>query len=265
MANLLEICKKEVVYQSPRDGSTGVAEWASHEPCYADKNRFILFQDKSSKKSYNFDDLTEQLLLKWRSKAIFVIVYPYTTNIISQKDFDFVKTNLIDAGSKDRSGADSTCSLMSLVAKLKRIHGSRYDATESVYLQWANFIQHAPGHKREQLMEDEPPEQYKCLFKNIDGPANTKRLNTIRQNDGMAENVMDRAKSDIASLRSFYDAIVDAVKTFGEKLSEIEIRMEERHCMLEMIQESVTVSEDEFSQSIAAEITDMPDVDHDDN
>ncbi|XP_062534804.1 uncharacterized protein LOC134203983 [Armigeres subalbatus] len=254
--------RKEIAYQPACNGEDAIAEWVTNQPTFSDKNRFIVFHDKDQKKSFTCDQITEKLLSKWRGRTIHVLVHPYSLSIVSQKDYDFVCNRLLNTGAKDRAGADTNLSLMTLVAKLKRMNNHRYEATESAYVQWANYIQHAPAHTREELLDGEPPKQYANLFTEINGPTAAKCLNAVKSDAGIAENILDRFDTDFVALKQQFDKIVNAVDDFRKLLTEMDQRRDERKAMLTMMKNAVAVQETDFSRSVAELVTDVPDVDH---
>lgn len=248
--------KREVLY----DAASTILDWSPCKPQWEDRNRFFLFQDKAMKKTFRMDDLTMELLQGWHGRDINMFCLVYSLSLKSLKDFNTAKSKLMTCKSKDRAGADSNQSLQQLVVELKDKNNSKFRALETSYVLWANFIQDQPAYKQQDLIDGEPPSEYRHLFKELSGPKIDEQLRTVREDAIMADTVNEAVDSELQEIGEALMEVKESVRKLEEKFLNVQGRYQARRSVLGAV--SRAVSEGEYSRSIAANIVDAVDVDH---
>lgn len=153
------IIKREIVV----NGDT--IAWAENEsPTQDEMGKFIVFQDKSAKKTYLVSQIDSEALRKMRDKHVNVMIHIYGRSISSKGVHQKVTAMLLQPADRDRAGAHSIVSLLDFVRQLKNIHGSYLSANTSSWTMWANAIHSGPIHKQESMMNDLPPSHLIHLF-----------------------------------------------------------------------------------------------------
>lgn len=250
--------KREVLY----DPSSTTLEWSPCHPRWEDRNRFFLFQDKTMKKTYRLNDLNMELLQSWSGRSINLYCLVYSLSLKSLKDFNTAKSNLMTSKSKDRAGADSNQSLQELVTELKEKNRKRFRALETSYILWANFIQDQPSYKRMDLVDQDPPNEYRHLFKDLSGPTVAEQARTVREDVVIAETVNDAVEAELNEISDAFMEVKESVRKLEEKIANVRNRYLARRSVLGAVSRAVT--EGEYSRTIANHIVDCEDVDHED-
>lgn len=172
-----------------------------------------------------------------------------------------VKSKLFQPVNRDRAGAPSNVLLAETVQQLKNIHRGHYVSDEINWSIWATYILKQPENDRPRMSSDAPPINIVHLFRSVPLPQD-QMLDSCRKDLKVANTVVDFFEEDLKSLRSSYDSLSTVMVTFGARLSAMEKKVGEFRAMLTSMNGSVTPSEEPFSRSIADEITDLVDVDH---
>lgn len=248
--------KREVLY----DPASTILDWSPCKPQWEDRNQFFLFQDKAMKKIFHMDDLTMELLQGWHGRKINMFCLVYSVSLKSLKDYNTVKSKLMTSKSKDRAGADSNQSLQQLVVELKEKNKSKFRALETSYVLWANFIQDQPSYKQLDLIDEEPPSEYRHLFKELSGPNIDEQLRTVREDAIITDTVNDAVESELQEIREAFMEVKESVRKLEEKIMNVQSRYQARRSVLGAV--SRAVSEGEYSRLIANNIVDTRDVDH---
>ncbi|KAJ6639522.1 hypothetical protein Bhyg_12268, partial [Pseudolycoriella hygida] len=107
-------------------------EWSQNELNAKDLHKFVVFQDKVSKRTYEVLAVTKKLLLSWKNKkGIICFVHGYGTILKKKHQYELALKQIIQPGTVDRAGATDLI------------------ATEASWLRWANWIQKQTGPERD--------------------------------------------------------------------------------------------------------------------
>lgn len=175
--------------------------WAVNEsPSQDEMEKFVVFQDKSAKKSYLVSQINSDALWKMRNKHVNVMVHVYGRSISSKAVHQKMTSVLLQPADRDRAGAHSTVSLMEFVSRLKEIHGSYLSAHTSSWTMWASAIHSGPEHKQESMMSDLPPAHLVHLFRSVP-TAETAIIKSAQNGLQIAGNLNDLYSENMSSLR----------------------------------------------------------------
>lgn len=76
----------------------------NEEPIEADLHKFVLFYDKVSKRTTEFDSVNTSILQLWRNRCVYLYIHEYSMHISSKGMFQTVQKKLIQPLEKDRAG-----------------------------------------------------------------------------------------------------------------------------------------------------------------
>lgn len=167
---------------------------------------------------------------------------------------------------RDRAGADSTVSLMELIAKLKGIHGQHYSANHSVSVMRANFIQSSPANEsRERLTNECPPMHLIHLFRSYPLSDN-KKISSARNGLQITDNVLDSLKGQIKLFRQNFDAtrqsLMYSLDMMDCRLKSLEEIVESNLRLVSVMSNTLLPEENETSKRQESLLVDCEDVDH---
>lgn len=203
------IIKREIVVNDES------ISWAENEiPTQDEMAKFVVFQDKSAKKTYLVSQIDSDSLRKMRNKHVNVMVHIYGRSVSSKSVHQKVTNVLLQPADRDRAGAHSTVSLLDSVRQLKDIHGTYLSANTSSWTMWANAIHNGPIHKQESMMKDLPPSHLIHLFRSVP-TAETEVMRSVQNGLQIAGNLNDLYAENLATLRDeFRKAKAIAMRAF---------------------------------------------------
>ncbi len=217
------IIKREIVIND--DNIT----WAENEtPIQDEMGKFIVFQDKSAKKTYLVSQIDSDALRKMRNKHVNVMVHTYGRSVSSKSVHQKVTAMLLQPANRDRAGAHSTVSLLDLVRQLKERHGSYLSANTSSWTMWANAIHSGPIHKQESMIDDLPPAHIIHLFRSVP-TAETEVMRSVQNGLQVAGNLNDLYCENLGSLR---DEFLKAKEIASRAFDLFEVRLQAAEDML---------------------------------
>lgn len=257
--------KREVVFTCDESG-VAKPSWSGKEsPEEDDFVRFALFNDKVSHRTLRPDQLTETILQNWRTKEIHLLLHVYSTSVNNKAVFQSVHDTLLGPGSHDKSGAASNTTIEELIKKLRNAHGHYWEAHHIAWMMWANAISVSEPHVQERMIFDAPPDHLAKLFRAKEQP----RVQSIARNFSVAHCVNHGYHDDILAIRHSYDQLETMLSdvTMGMKLlkkhiESLESRAALGESFLTAAEQAVLVEENNFSASLASNVADADDVDH---
>ncbi|XP_053691204.1 uncharacterized protein LOC128739731 [Sabethes cyaneus] len=256
---------REILFVPNVDG-TSSPSWSSNEvPIESEFHKFVLFQ--SGRRNYTLDKLSNEnnnLLQSWRDKEISLYLHIYSLSISSRAVWNSVKDVLIDPAEKDRSGAALTQAVFELSDNLRSTHGNHLEGHGMAWSFWANSILNAPAHLRE-TMKNYPPQHLSHLFRAKEGP----RISAIKRELNVAHSVNNSFHEEITSLRQAFDVLDTSfehlrgtMNIVKHRLEALEIRDKLSENLINAMESSTNVQEDQQGKTLSMEITDTEDVDH---
>lgn len=234
-------------------------------PSREDIGKFVSFQEPNGRKLTQSNQVTTQWLQKQRDKPVNILIHVYGMTISNKSIWTKVKKVLIDPELRDRAGADANQALVQLADSLKEIHGNSLTALDGVWRLWANAIQSAPAHSRENLMQELPPVHLIQMFRRVPiGEAEVLRNTTNGLN--VARNVNSALRDDIVALQTafanFRRDIVREFDLFGLRLENLARVASNQDSLIDSMRQSIQPQENEISMQESAEVDDMEDIDH---
>ncbi|XP_065073528.1 uncharacterized protein LOC135697685 [Ochlerotatus camptorhynchus] len=150
-------------FSEPSDSRVD-ATWSEIFPSYDERDTFIMFQNKSSKKNIVPSKVDSNTLVSWLAREMFLIVYKYSDSVTTLERWRQVESQLIRPMETDPSGAESIASINQLKEELKYTHGKHLSGDDVNWGCWASWISSKPYDQRDNLKHQTPPEHLINLF-----------------------------------------------------------------------------------------------------
>ncbi|KXJ68991.1 hypothetical protein RP20_CCG000605 [Aedes albopictus] len=223
---------------SPHGPPAAAVCWDEDAPAYENRNNFLSFHDKTSKRNYPPTKVDEAMLQTWISKD-----------------------NLLQPLEKDRAGAESLASVNKIKAQLKANHGRYLSGDDINWGCWASWIANKPAETREHLLQQTPPEHIISLFSSV--PVYSDTLLEKGRLDLQVANAINNAYSRILrDLKNDHAQLHKSSLIMAKRIALLETKHKEYDEMLRAIQNSVTATENRFSAELAQTVADCVDIDH---
>lgn len=236
----------ETLDDSENRGPAAIVSWNEEAPCFENRDNFIVFQDKSSKRNYLPTKIDQSMLRNWVSKDISIIVYRFSDSVTNLRRMNLLEQHLLRPFEKDRAGAESLVSVNKLKNQLKENHGRYLSGDDINWGCWASWIASKSAEKREQLLKETPPEHLISLFSSV--PVHSDTLLEKGRLDLQVANTINNAYSRILkNLKNDFDNIQKASSIMGKRIALMESKQKEYDEMLRAMNSSVTARENCFS------------------
>lgn len=157
-------------------------------------SRFVLFFVK--KRNYEIADITNQMLVNWKSLDVAIYVHVFSLSMHNQAIFKKAKKILIDVQVRDRSGAATNAVVHELAEQLKDKHRFHYAGADIHWKIWANAILDADAFQP-------PPGRIIELFTRAPDHSDN-ILNGVQQNVSIGKSVNDAVKASVRGLRGTF-------------------------------------------------------------
>lgn len=228
--------------------------------------RFVFFQPKNTRKNIGVDDLTANMLVKWRNVELWVLVHVYSITMSSSAVFTSANNKLIKPALTDRSNADAHVVLQAAVLKLKEVHSNNYVSSDINWTIWAQKILTAEPHMQEHMYNEPPPGRIIELFHTA--PIHpSSQLQNLRANLTIGANVAASMKQYVADVEESFQHVEHihrnydlAMRDLGSRIKLLKVAIDSSSNVLEMASEAC--QENEFSLEAYSSVTNAPDVDH---
>ncbi|XP_065085079.1 uncharacterized protein LOC135707234, partial [Ochlerotatus camptorhynchus] len=248
---------QDTIHES-MDAETSVSfakvSWDEEAPSYENCDNFLIFQDKTSKRSFGPAKVDKAMLQSWMSKEITVVVYRYSDSVTSLHRWNLLEQSLKRPLEKDRAGAESLVSVNKIKAELKVNHGRHLSGDDVNWGCWASWIATKPVGVRDKLMHETPPEHLISLFSSV--PVHSDTLLEKARLDLQIVNNINKAYSRILRDLNNDHAVM------GKRIGLMEDKQREYAEMLQAMNNSVAAKENRFSMELAKTLSDCIDVDH---
>ncbi|XP_062563037.1 uncharacterized protein LOC134226334 [Armigeres subalbatus] len=257
--------QREVFFRYPQSTASSSTDLElcvkESEPSFEDFDKFVLFSDKISKRYYTPSSLTSNMLHSWYNKDVNIFIYRYSVAVTSSQQWDKVKAKQLKPSNPDRSGAPSNVNLFETVAELKEAHREHYVSDDINWSIWATYILKQPEHLRTRLIASGPPDTMVRLFRPVPIHPDSILVKT-KQELKVARNVVDFFDDELKDLRTCTDSLKTLTQQIDGRIWAMEKKVSEYRKLLNSVSEAVSPEESSFSKSVAEEITDCVDVDH---
>lgn len=261
-AHAMEGISREVVIDKE-----GKCSWHEKEiPTTSDIDKFILIQDKVSRKLHQPSKIVAKTWTGFRNKEIDIFVHQYSRSIGSAATFSQLSAQLLVPENRDRAGANTNIELLRLSDELKELHGNKFQGESIAWSMWANFIHKSKPNERESLMNERfPPDHIIKHFRTVP-TAEATRLDSARHGIVVAQNVNRAQQTDISAIRdamnTFKETVLFGLEVFDRRLQAIEHRVSSEQNLIAAMDNSLAPVESEFSKGIREDIPDQEDLDH---
>lgn len=244
-------------------------------PSFEDLPKFVVFYDKSTKRSTEVDALNVRLLVNWSDKDINLYIYEFSTAVSSRALYLEIKSTLLKAGPRDRGGASANSELFDMAKRLKDVHSKHYRAQDINWRLWANYILKSESYMHDVLCNEPPPSNLIHLFARSSENSDF-TVGNLRKNLSLAHTITDATDTDLSQFRTTFNqiksdvtALVEIVQNLTLKIEEFDIRltaMENRETttkkLLNSMETAVGPHEDAFGMALLSEIEEQQDIDH---
>lgn len=235
--------------------------WADCEPSYEDMNKFIIMQDQAQKRRVTIDKVDSKLLVNWRSKDIKIHIHIYSTSVSCKSLWDLADKQLIRPQNADRAGAPNNQTVTCLANTLREKHGMHFSGHSSAWRLWANYIHSSPAHEQDRRMDELPPPYLLKFFNSVPiSPA--VKLDAARSGLSVASTINDGFAAELAKLESDADHLILLAQSLKQRITGMQTRLCINSSLVTAMQDSVRPEENELSQMLAGNVSDMPDLDH---
>lgn len=252
-----EHLQREVIFNMI--GNNREVIWSQNiRPEKSDIHKYILFQDKSAKKTLKWTQITTNVLTSWRGKDIGVLIHIHSLSLSSSSDFEIAKTRLMQPAERDRSGAASLEVVNLLAKRLQNTHP--YDGEPITFKIWANYILSCDPAEQEDLIYRLPP-SYIADNLRIRMP-NHPQMSLAHNRMSIAHNVNRGYHEGILELRRTYNTMIDVLKVMDMKIKSMEDRYNMGDGLLSEMVQDLNPTESSHSINLAASVQDALDVDH---
>ena len=246
---------------SPHGPPAAAVCWDEDAPAYENRNNFLSFHDKTSKRNYPPTKVDEAMLQTWISKDVSVVVYRFSDSVTSLRWMNLLEQNLLQPLEKDRAGAESLASVNKIKAQLKANHGRYLSGDDINWGCWASWIATKPAETREHLLQQTPPEHIISLFSSV--PVYSDTLLEKGRLDLQVANAINNAYSRILrDLKNDHAQLHKSSLIMAKRIALLETKHKEYDEMLRAMQNSVTATENRFSAELAQTVADCVDIDH---
>ncbi|XP_039439012.1 uncharacterized protein LOC120420127 [Culex pipiens pallens] len=267
--NSWELCKQylkqEVVFSTEQQGGEARPAWLGSDPQESDFGKFVLFNDKSNRRLYAPEKLTENILQHWRKKEIHVLLHQYSLSVSSKAVFKTVKEALLDPAEKDKSGAAAIRAEEDVVKKLREVHGDKWRAHDIAWKMWATYITAGEPHQHSQMLLEPPPANIVQLFAAKESAV----VRNIQRNFSMAHNVQAGYPNEIATLRQAANILKEGIQTITSQfqildrsIEALEARSSCTGSFIDAAEDAVRVEETDFSNTLAEHVGTQNDNEH---
>lgn len=245
-------------------------EWSHNELDATNLDKFVSFQDKVSKRTYEVLAITKKLLQSWKNKkGLVCFVHVYGTVLKKKQHYEVAYKNLIQAGAVDRAGATTNIEVFKCIDELKALHTDLI-ATEASWLRWANWIQKQHGHEREILMRQGPPTLKPNLFELFKiARSEPEHMQEVRNGIAIGKRVNEGVASAIPKIEEEIDELIDIFKSGLHRAERIKThlaclksQLSANDNLMDGFAESLGPTEDGFSRDLLRGIENVDDVDH---
>lgn len=245
----------------PNSAPSATVWWDEEAPCFDNRNNFLSFQDKTSKRSYPPTKVDEAMLQSWISKDVVVIVYRFSDSVTNLRRMNLLEQNLLRPLEKDRAGAESLVSINKIKAQLKTNHGRYLSGDDINWGCWASWIASKPAETHEKLLQETPPEHIISLFSSVPVHSDT-LLEKGRLDLQVASTISNAYSRILKDLKNDHLQIQKMSFIMGKRIALLETKHKEYDEMLRAMNNSVTAKENRFSTELAHTVADCIDVDH---
>lgn len=234
-------------------------------PTRDDMGKFVIFRDPQPRKCYTVDQLNSTLLSRLRGKELIVMVHAYGIQLCNKTVHGQFVSRLLQPEERDRANANSTKSLMELVAELQLIHGDVYAAHISIWQRWANTIQASPPHLQDSIKLKPPPSELIHMFIRA-STSESEVLESVQRGLQVADNLNDSYGGQLTMLRGEFNKFRQDVNRgfdyLEARLNAFEGVLSSNRRLVNAMSSSVTPVPSAVSVQEESLITDMEDVDH---
>lgn len=240
--------------------------WAEAEsPDRSEIGNFIILQDKAAKKNYLISQLNTDVLRKMRNKHVNVMVHVYGKAISSKAIHVKVAAAILQPAQRDRAGAHSTVVLVDLARSLKEKHGNYLVAHTSSWTMWANAIHSAPTHRQTEMLDEMPPPHLIHLFRSIP-TTDAEKMRSAQSGVQIAGNMVDSFAESVKFLREEFNKLKEGTlrgfDLYERRLDATEQMLNATTRLVSSFDHSLQVEVNPVSIEEEAQITDLPDHDH---
>lgn len=242
--------------------------WAQNEvPTEDEMGKFVLFQDKSAKKTYLVSQIEPDELRKMRNKRVNVLVHVYGRSVASKAIHQKLTAALLQPANRDRAGAHNTVSLMEFVLQLKKIHGGYLSAHSFSWTMWANAIHSGPIHLQELAQHELPPAHLIHLFRSVP-TAEAEVLRSTQNGLLIAKNLNDLYRGNLSTLKddvqTAKENVLRAFDLFEARLQSAEEMLLANSSIVSSMDSSLQIEENAVSVTEEARVieNDVEDTDH---
>lgn len=239
---------------------TGDLKWED-PPTYEDRDKFMTFHDKISKRSITPSKVDGHTLQNWLTKDVTVMLYKYSDAVSTLHKWNLVESQLLRSQTTDRAGAESIASLNQVKEDLKKRHGRYLSADDVNWGCWANWICSKPLNMRDELTQQTPPQHIIGLFSTVPVHSDV-LLDKARLDLQVADTVNKAYVKVVHDLKDDHQQLLNIVSVMGQRISMLQDKQIEYETMLTAMNSSVSVRENRFSVELAQSVTDCIDVDH---
>ncbi|XP_021711281.1 uncharacterized protein LOC110679829 [Aedes aegypti] len=240
--------------------NTGELKW-DNPPTYEDRDKFMLFLDKVSKRSTPPSKVDGHTLQNWQTKDVTVMLYKYSDAVSTLHKWNQVESQLLRSQTTDRAGAESISSLNQVKEDLKKRHGRYLSADDVSWGCWANWICSKPMNMRDELTQQTPPQHVVGLFSTV--PVHSDVLLEKAKLDFQVASTVNKAYVKVLQdLNDDHRQLLNIASVMGQRITMLQEKQTEFENMLTAMNSSVSVRENRFSVELAQSVTDCIDVDH---
>lgn len=208
--------KREII------ASREIYTWGKKEvPTIEDIDKFFSISDFKQKRKFSPTKVTLQTLKGWHSKeSLLIYIYPHSSSLAHQSDFQKVKRDLIRTTMKQSEDAKNMQSIFEIQKKLMETHKNTLVADTVAWTAWASFIYNIPEEEQNEYIEKLPPSRLTHMFKLI------KDDEKLKKNLIIVQNVSQQNKENMAIIRDAYQSmeikISNALSEFNKCLAKAE-------------------------------------------
>lgn len=248
-----------VVFPDSTD-ATNELKW-DHPPTYEDRDKFMTFHDKISKRCTLPSKVDAHTLQSWQTKDVTVMLYKYSDAVSTLHKWNQVESQLLRSQTTDRAGAESISSLNQVKEDLKKRHGRYLSADDVNWGCWANWICSKPLNMRDELVQQTPPQHIVGLFSTV--PVHSDVLLEKAKLDLQVASTVNKAYVKVLQdLSNDHQQLLNITSVMGQRILMLQEKQAEFENMLTAMNSSVSVRENRFSVELAQSVTDCIDVDH---
>lgn len=239
---------------------SGELQW-EEPPTYQERDKFLVFHDKVSKRSTVPSKVDGSTLQNWLTKEVTVMVYKYSDAVSTLHKWNLVESQLLRSQTTDRAEAESIASLNEVKDNLKKRHGKYLSADDVNWGCWVSWICSKPLNIRDELMGQTPPQHIIGLFSTV--PVHSDVLLEKARLDLQVASTVNKAYVKVLQdLKEDHRQMMNITSVMGQRISMLQERQTEYECMLTAMNRSVAARENRFSAELAQSVTDCVDVDH---